>query len=155
MAPFGELFFSAPLGSRSTTSNTNQIRDGSRTRPVSPCRGKFSELTSSDAKIPHFSTERPQIYEFSLNVSKGTVDSVEAYGLPRSDTASVKVQVKRLRGGLTKHEKHQNKKQNKGRAEERQILFFCAAFWRAPPYLSQKHYISSGAPDAASPPSTT
>lgn len=35
-----------------------------------------------------------QIYEFSLNVSKGTLDSSELYGQPRWDTSSVRVQVR-------------------------------------------------------------
>lgn len=35
----------------------------------------------------------PQIYEISLTVSTGSAESDEVYGLLRSDTASVKVQV--------------------------------------------------------------
>lgn len=34
-----------------------------------------------------------QVYEFSLNISKGTVDSEVAYGLVRSDVATVKIEV--------------------------------------------------------------
>lgn len=34
-----------------------------------------------------------QIYEFSVNVSKGSADASDVYGILRSDTASVKVQV--------------------------------------------------------------
>ncbi len=39
---------------------------------------------------------RRQVYKFSLNVSKGTEDADVTYGLPRSDIATVQVQVSPL-----------------------------------------------------------
>lgn len=39
---------------------------------------------------------RLQVYEFSLNVSKGTVDATEAYDIFRSDVATVQVQARIL-----------------------------------------------------------
>lgn len=40
-----------------------------------------------------------QVYEFSLNVSKGVADSEVAYGLLRSDVAIVKIEVIPIRFG--------------------------------------------------------
>ena len=75
----------------------NKDSDGSRTRPVSLWSVRSSELTAVDINMKFFLIGPTQIYEFSLNVSKGVVDSVEAYGLPGYDTASVKVQMRRVR----------------------------------------------------------
>lgn len=42
-----------------------------------------------------------QVYEFSLNVSKGVVDATDVYGEFRSDVTTVKVQVGHLFSAAT------------------------------------------------------
>lgn len=55
---------------------------------------KFAAFFKMATRRAHLSGVcRRQVYGFSLNVTKGTADSDVAYGLPRSDVASVNIEV--------------------------------------------------------------
>lgn len=54
----------------------------------------ISESITPAEPIPFKNNLSRQIYEFFLNVSKGSVDSTDLYGQLRWDTASVRVQVR-------------------------------------------------------------
>ncbi|CAM9699138.1 unnamed protein product [Ectocarpus sp. 12 AP-2014] len=60
------------------------------------CSGVADGYTGSDEAIftiPSGSLEAGLVYEFSLNLSKGTVESDVVYGVFRSDSATVQIQV--------------------------------------------------------------